>query len=143
MRDHSIRGQLRRNLVAIVSLSVALSGLAYNTWRNEQSELNSNVRTAGFEILVKVGELQQVVFFSHYAANAERGDPRLGWSHVLTIHDLSQVMPAPVPAAADNLRQVWQRQWEALGRTPGSVEALNRALDDYRVAVLDSLRALR
>lgn len=51
---------------AIVSLTVALSGMAYNTWRNEKSELNSNVRTADFEILLEIGELQRVVFFSHY-----------------------------------------------------------------------------
>lgn len=143
MPRDSLREQFRRNLVAIISLSVALSGLAYNTWRNEKSELNSNVRTAGFEILVKVGELQRVVFLSHYDADPELGNPRLGWSHVLTIQDLSQVMPPPVPAAAEKLLQVWQRQWHTLGSSPDGVHAIDEAIDAYRGAVLASLKALR
>jgi hypothetical protein len=39
--------QLRDNLVAITSLVVALSALGYNTWRNERTERNRNIRTAG------------------------------------------------------------------------------------------------
>lgn len=39
---------------AITSVNVVLSGLAYNILRNEKSELISNVRTAGFEILLAI-----------------------------------------------------------------------------------------
>jgi hypothetical protein len=34
----SLRQQLRNNLVALISLAVALGGLSYNTWRNERTE---------------------------------------------------------------------------------------------------------
>jgi len=51
-------GELRsQNLLAMISLFVALSALGYNTWRNELTEQNRNVRQAGFEMLLHVGEL--------------------------------------------------------------------------------------
>jgi hypothetical protein len=35
-----ILSQLRANIVAIMSMIVALTGMAYNTWRNEKTEIN-------------------------------------------------------------------------------------------------------
>lgn len=139
----SIVEQIRRNLVAIISLTVALSGLGYNTWRNEKSELNNNIRTAGFEILLQVGELQRVVFFSHYDRNPLLGNPRAGWAHVLTIQDLSQVMPEPVPTRAVQLKEAWEAHWSQLGTSDASADSINLSIDAYRVAVLDILRSLR
>ncbi len=52
----SLRQQLRDNAVALISLVVALGSLAYNTWRNERTEHNRNVRTAAFELLTRVAE---------------------------------------------------------------------------------------
>lgn len=46
-----MREQLRNNLVALISLFIALSALGYNTWRNERTERNRNIRAAGFESL--------------------------------------------------------------------------------------------
>ena len=63
---NSIIDQLRRNAVALISLVIAVSSLSYNTWRNEKTEDNRNQRFAAFEILLKLGELQQVVFHHHY-----------------------------------------------------------------------------
>jgi hypothetical protein len=139
----SIRAQIRNNLVAIISLTVALSGLGYNTWRNELTEWNRNIRTAGFEVLTEVGVLQQVVFFAHYDRDPGLGNPRAGWAHVLTIHDLSQVIPAPVPDEADRLRTAWGDHWDKLGESDESVAAINDAIDAYRMAVLTTLRKLR
>ena len=47
----TFREQLRSNAVALISLTVALSSLGYNTWRNERTEHNRNIRAAAFEIL--------------------------------------------------------------------------------------------
>ncbi len=72
----TIRQQLRNNAVALISLAVALTSLAYNTWRNERTEHNRNVRTATFEILTKLAELERVVFLAQYdhdASGAVRG----------------------------------------------------------------------
>ena len=42
--------QVRRNLVALISVFIAVSSLSYNTWRNEESEHNRNQRMASFEV---------------------------------------------------------------------------------------------
>ncbi|MDH3303608.1 MAG: hypothetical protein OEM50_00145 [Gammaproteobacteria bacterium] len=55
----TIREQLRRNAVALISLVVAITSLGYNTWRNEASEHNRNQRLLSIEVLPNAGELQQ------------------------------------------------------------------------------------
>src|SRR2546429_5497315 len=101
----SLRQQLRDNAVALISLVVALGSLAYNTWRNERTEHNRNVRTAAFELLTRVAELERVVFLAQYDRDAAGGNPRTGWTYVLVIRDLSAVVPPPVPAQAAELQR--------------------------------------
>ncbi len=99
-----MRQQLRDNLVALTSLAIALSALAYNTWRNERTERNRNIRVAGIELLQEIGSLQQIIFYAHYAEGDQRGDPRMGWADVLTINDLATLMPADVLREAAELK---------------------------------------
>jgi len=85
--------QLKRNVVALVSIIIAVSSLSYNTWRNEKTEENRNQRFAAFEMLLKLSELQQVVFHNHYDKDRTgKGNPRTGWAYVLTVRDLSRVL---------------------------------------------------
>lgn len=46
------KDQLQRNLVAIISLFIAVSSLGYNTWRNDKTEYNRNQRLASLEVLL-------------------------------------------------------------------------------------------
>jgi hypothetical protein len=91
----NIREQVRNNSVALISLFVALSSLGYNTWRNESTERNRNIRTATFEILAKLAEFERVVFLAHYDRDRTMGNPRIGWTYVIVIHDLSEVFHVP------------------------------------------------
>ena len=87
----SFREQIQRNSVALISLFVAVSSLSYNTWRNELSEYNRNQRVSSFEILLKLGELQELVFHNHYDRDAKnKGNPRTGWALVLTVQAFTQ-----------------------------------------------------
>lgn len=99
-----IREQDRTNAVALISLVVALAALGYSTWRNEITERNRNLRTAGFELLAEIGSLQQVVFYAHFNAGDARGDARMGWADVLTIEDLAALMPPEIGRDAAALR---------------------------------------
>lgn len=38
-------------LISVISLIIAISALGYNTWRNELTEHNRNIRASGFEAL--------------------------------------------------------------------------------------------
>ncbi len=138
----SVREQVRNNLVALISLVVALTSLGYNTWRNEQTEHNRNIRAAGFELLTQLGSLQQVVFYAHYNTGDARGDPRMGWADVLTIADLAAVMPADVGREAGALREAWQADWAGLGEDDSAHGRIDGAIDGLRQATLAALRRL-
>ena len=139
----SFRQQVRRNLVAIISLVLALLSLSYNTWRNEVTEHNRNIRQAGFEILVTLGEVHQIVFFRHYDQDEVRGNPRLGWAKVLLVADLAAIMPPPVAVAAGSLTATWGADWAALGTDELAAQRVSRAVDEVREATLQSLSVLK
>lgn len=139
----TFREQLRSNAVALISLAVALSSLGYNTWRNERTEHNRNIRAAAFEILMKVAEFERVVFLAQYDHDAGGGSPRIGWTDVLAIRDLSQVVPDQIPSHAARLQKVWAENWESLGKEDESaVNHIDDAIVALREATLDTLRSL-
>jgi hypothetical protein len=75
-RENSFANQLKRNTVALISIVIAVSSLSYNTWRNEKTEANRNQRVAAFEILMKLSELQQIVFHHYYDKDTQdKGNP--------------------------------------------------------------------
>jgi hypothetical protein len=140
----NIREQLRNNAVALISLIVALSGLGYNTWRNEHTEHNRNTRTAAFEILTKLAEFERVVFLAHYDKDRVMGNPRIGWTYVIVIHDLSEVVPGAIEPKAGELRAIWMENWESLGSDDDTaVDRIEAGIEGLRVATLDTLRSLR
>lgn len=102
------RDQVRRNAVALISLVIAITSLGYNSWRNEHSENNRNQRFASFELLLKLGELQELIYLNHYDCDATlRGNARSGWVMIQTIQDLTLVFEDSVPESAQVLKQVW------------------------------------
>jgi hypothetical protein len=140
----AVRQQLRDNAVALISLAVALGGLAYNTWRNEHTEHNRNVRTATFELLNRLADLERVVYLAQYDRDAAGGNPRTGWTYVLAIHDLASLAPAPVPARAGELQKVWSTNWEGLGKDDETaVTRIDDAIGQLREGTLSTLRMLR
>ncbi|MBT8136766.1 MAG: hypothetical protein KJO54_07115 [Gammaproteobacteria bacterium] len=141
-RDASIREQLRRNAVALISLVVAISSLGYNTWRNEQTEANRNVRSAGFQLMQEIAGLQQVVLLSHYDMDDERGNPRVGWTHVIAIRDLAYPMPAAVQESAAELYLVWQQNWATLAGSADSLAAIDAAIEQAKKEILAAIDSL-
>jgi hypothetical protein len=140
--------QLRDNLVAITSLVVALSALGYNTWRNELTERNRNIRVAGIELLKELGSLQQLVLYIQFEEDEDRrrqqADPRMGWADVITINDLATVMPSDVMRNAEKLRTVWDADAEGLAeRKLEAFRRIDSAIHELRQATLASLRDLK
>ena len=138
-----VRRQIRDNLIALVSVVIALSALGYNTWRNERTERNRNVRVAGIEMLREIGSLQQIIFYAHYADGDQRGDPRMGWADVLTLNDLAALMPADVMRDAASLRATWEADAEGLIEHDEAFARIDGAIDTLRQTTLAELRALR
>lgn len=159
MARRSLREQVRRNAVALISLVVAITSLTYNTWRNEHTEFNRNLRQSSFDILAKLGELQELTFLNHYDCNFSiRGNVRSGWVLVQTIDDLTMVLDEVPVASTENLKSVWAGNWEALHyenaeacanrsdarRAKGreAADAIARAIDGVRRDVLAVLKSL-
>ena len=46
--------------MALISIFIAVSALAYNTWRNETTEEQRNIRHAAFRVLEDLGEVQEI-----------------------------------------------------------------------------------
>ena len=146
-----MRRAFRDNLVAITSLVVALSALGYNTWRNERTERNRNVRVAGVEILKEIGSLQEIVAqvssgdddLPGATPHDPRGRLRMGWVDVWTLNDMAAVMPADVTREARELEAAWEADVEELPTSEASSQRINTAIEELRQATLASLRALR
>ena len=135
--------QLRRNAVAIISLVVALSGLAYNTWRNESTEANRNIRSAGLFMMKELTELQEVVLYARYDQEDERGDIKTGWAHVLAVKDLSYAMPERVQTSAIMLSVVWSEHSHGIfSEEEESYKAVDKAIDEVKREIIAAIKAL-
>jgi hypothetical protein len=154
----TLREQIRSNSVALISLSVAFIALSYNTWRNETTESQRNIRQAAFRVLESLGELQEVADYRYYYFPGEKshgreGELRLrGYGSVTMVRDLMNLMPAPAPEASDNLFRLWNEHVNALAELDGdgfhSVAAktaekeLATAIRQARGAVIEVLKTL-
>ena len=139
-----ILNQLRNNAVAIISLVVALSGLGYNTWRNESSEANKNIRDAGLFMMQELTKLQEVVFYARYDQQDERGDIKTGWVHVLAIKDISYAMPEPVQESAFTLSQVWSDHSGGLAaEEAASYEAVDDSIEKIKQQIILAINSLQ
>lgn len=135
--------QVRRNLVALISLVIAITSLTYNTWRNEQSEENRTQRLVAIEILLKLGQLQQLVYHNHYDGDVDdKGNPRTGWTLVLTMRDIAQILEDPLPESAEALRATWESNWQRLPHSTDAKDAIEDGIESLRGDTLAMLRAL-
>ena len=146
----SFKQQVQRNLVAIISVFIAVSSLSYNTWRNEKTEHNRNLRQASFELLLKIGEIRELVYHLEYDREViDRSAERTGWVTVFVIRDLASVLEEPVPEAADSLYEAWSEHWDGLAERDGqdrlaggSRRAIEAEIDDLRDRTLAMLQGL-
>ena len=135
--------QFRANIVAITSVIVALTGMGYNTYRNEKTEINHNVRAAAFETLKNLGEAQIVVEYAHFRKDRLLGDPTQGWARLTYIRDLAQVLPPPGPAEADLLLAAWRDNVETLENNTEAMIKITDEIQRLRLTSIEILNHLR
>ena len=84
-----------------------------------------------------------MVFHHRYDGDTtDKGNPRLGWTHVLTIKDLSLVLTDPLPEQAETLLLTWGDNWDQLGDSQESVDTVLDAVDVMRTQTLQLIRSL-
>jgi hypothetical protein len=154
----TIRAQIHRNAVALISLVIAVSSLGYNTWRNETTEAQRNVRHASFRVLQSLGDLQEVADYRYYYLPFEEtreneGDLRVrGFGNVAMIRDLMNLMPVPAPLAGQGLHETWSTTVNYLDELAADGRHSKRAtrleleltqsISETRTAVVMVLRSL-
>jgi len=131
----NIKKQLKDNLLAILSVLIAISALAYNSWRNEASEENRNYRSAGFEIMREAAHLQYLVDTATYSESSQKYDVINGWVKVNLILSLSELMMPDVKVQATNLKQVWDENGESLNTNVTANENISAA----NIALINSV----
>lgn len=130
-------------MVALISLAVAITGLGYNTWRNEASEHNRNQRLVSIELLLMLGDLEQLTLDKHYGAVANReAISRKAWAKVLSIRDLAKIAEGSVPESAMVLYDVWNDDYDELGENTAAKDRIVSALEEVRSDAHDVLKSL-
>ncbi|MCK8044268.1 hypothetical protein MSG37_05190 [Shewanella sp. 1CM18E] len=129
-------------LTAVFSMLFALIGFSYNVWRMEITEYNNNVRSASFELLLQLSELESIVYAAHYDQDPILGSPRNGWVKVNLIADLSMITEPELSLAANNLKQSWQSNWEQVASDEASAQAVVTKIDATRAKVRQLLTQL-
>ena len=142
MANNTLKEQLSRQSLALVSLLVALTALAYTTWRNELTETNRNIRRAGFEMMVHVAELQRIAYLAHFDQDEVGGNPRKGWVEVLVIKDLAAFMPVTEQVRSEKLYVAWNDNWSGLGEDDLAIAAIDVAINELRMDIVRTLDAL-
>jgi len=128
--------QIRNYQMAVIfSLLFALLGFSYNVWRMEVTEQNANTRTACFELLLVLSELEQLVYAAHYDKNILEGSPRKGWVKVGLTVDLSALTTSKVEHSAIKLKETWSTHWQSITNNQQSVETIVLSIDKSRTEI--------
>jgi len=122
-------------ITAVFSMLFALVGFSYNVWRMEISEYNSTMRSASFELLLQLSELEGIVYAAHYDQDIVAGNPRKGWIKVNLIADLSMITEVEIKDSAKHLKQEWQANWPTMTDSESSAIAIVDAVDNTREEV--------
>ena len=122
-------------IMSVFSVLFALLGFSYNAWRMEISEENNNVRTAAFEVLSHLGELEHIILSAHYDNDLIEGNPRKGWVKVGLVVDLSALISPDVADKAVTIKTVWADSWHLMRTEETVVTELVTKIDDTRMAI--------
>jgi hypothetical protein len=134
--------QIHRNLLAIISLVVAMSALGYNTYRNELTEENRNIRSAGFSMLQHLSELQLLIDYAHYDKDTVKGNPISGWGHLLYLKDMSYLVSGEVVIETKALIRIWDQEWETVREEGASNQRVTAAINTLRDQVRHTIASL-
>ena len=142
--DMQAEKQIKNYQVAVIaSLLFALLGFSYNVWRMEITEENANTRTACFELLLVLSELEQLVYSAHYDKNTAEGSPRKGWVKVGLTVDLSVLTTTEVKQSTLQLKKVWSTHWETIDNEEQSVQAIVYSIESARTEIKMLLQDLK
>lgn len=130
-------------VTSILSMVVAVIGFSYNAWRMELTEDNNNIRTASFEVLTELSELEQIIYAAHYDKNKQDGNPRKAWVKVGLIVDLSSLISEQVEKEANDLKILWSNNWQLVNDDESVTQKLVEQMEQVRLSIKYDLKNLQ
>jgi len=130
-------------ITSVFSLLFAVLGFSYNAWRMELTEDNNNIRTAAFEVLSQLSEMQQMIYAAHYDNDLQEGNPRKIWVKVGLILDLSALISVQVEVQAIELKNLWGESWERVNDDEAITHNLITQIENVRKAIKVALKDLQ
>ncbi|RLV61662.1 hypothetical protein D5018_00660 [Parashewanella curva] len=139
--DYKSRRRFQGYFIAF-SIILSLIGFSYNVWRLEVTEQNSTIRTASFELLKELSELEQLIYLLHYDKNTKDGSPRKGWVKVGLIRDLSPLAGEEVEQMSNKLMSTWSNNWNSVENSRQATDSVITAIDKTRESINKTLASL-
>lgn len=129
-------------ITAIFSRIFAVTGFSYNAWRLEITEDNNNIRTASFEVLKELADLQQLIYSGHYDNNMIDGNPRKGWVKIGLIVDLSTLISSSAHLQSRKLESSRQENWSLYARNRDATDTIILNIELVRSEIKQTLLLL-
>ncbi len=135
--------QVKENYLSIISLFIAIIALIHNNLLYEKSEINRNVRMASFEILMKLGQLQQEINHLHFDSSFSKNSLITEWGYIALIGDLSHLVPDPVPQKVYQLIADWKIHSSKIKENEESLDLISQNIDSTRAAIIEVITNLK
>jgi hypothetical protein len=119
-----------------------MSALGYNTYRNELTEDNRNIRFSGFTMLKELSELQLLIDYAHYDKDTIKGNPISGWGHLLYMKDMSHLVSSEVVVETEALIMVWESEWQTVRDDEASNQRVTAAINGLREMIRRTMESL-
>jgi len=126
--------------VPAMMLLIAILTLIYSGYRAELNQENQTARSAGFEVLKALNELQMIIDAQRYTPD-DAPNFLDGWNEVLIIDDLSDFINTAVQTQAQSLHLTWQNNFETLQDDKAN-KALTTAIKKMRSSLKEAIRNL-
>ena len=121
-------------------LVIATMTLLYSGYRAELNQENQTARSAGFELLKALNELQMIVDAHRYTPKTAPSYLK-GWTQILLIDDMSDFIAPSVETQADILHNSWQKNFEQLQTDDANI-ALTSAIKTTRSSLKEAIQNL-
>lgn len=132
----TLKSQLQKNLLALISIVIAVAALSYNSWRNELSEDNRTIREAGFEILKESAKLQFYIDNATYGNDYQQQEHIQGWVSVNFIISLSGLISPEIQLQSEALKKIWRENSSKLANE----QTANQKISEENTKLVDLVR---
>ena len=126
--------------VPVMMLLIATATLIYTGYRAQLNQENQTARSAGFEVLKALNELQMIIDAHRYTPNKAPSFLN-GWTQILLIDDMSDFIAPSVEQKAEALHNSWQINLDQLQTDKANLE-ITASIKETRFTLKEAIQNL-